>query len=65
MISADASKVTEAHRLTRANFYEVGELAGATECWGLEAPLPELRWIDARGNITARAHIGDVIVRVP
>ena len=35
-------EVVEMRTLTRENFDEVGEWAGATECWGLDAPFPAI-----------------------
>lgn len=49
-------------RLTRANFCEVGEWAGAHECWGLAAPIPEIRIGTPERFI--RARLGDFVIKV-
>jgi hypothetical protein len=53
----------ESRRLTRQNFYALGEWAGAFECWGLDAPIPELRI--GEPNDFVRARLGDIIVKCP
>jgi hypothetical protein len=49
--------------VTRDNFHEVGRWAGATECWGLDAPIPAIHVQTPSGLRLAR--LGDYIVRDP
>lgn len=44
-------------KLTRENFYAVGEAAGAMSCWGLDAPSPGLFFDTPIGPV--KANLGD------
>lgn len=53
--------VIEAELLTRENFEAVGEWAGVTTCWGLDAPIPALHLRTPNGPVHAR--LGDYVVQ--
>lgn len=48
-------------KLTRENFYDVGDWAGAQECWELAAPIPEIR-IRQNGRVI-RARLGAILLK--